>query len=118
MLHLEATSSAPGDPILNISIFGAFVAITLFVVLRASRNNKFVARCARFFAWAGSCQKGLQTRHGGLQLVHRTGTGEADKTGRLRGTEITARRDGHMGAAHDFIRKIPAILDAHSRACG
>ncbi|MCU1544864.1 MAG: sodium:solute symporter, family [Microbacteriaceae bacterium] len=32
-----------GDPLLNISIFGAFVAVTLIVVLRASRNNKTAA---------------------------------------------------------------------------
>jgi cation/acetate symporter len=32
-----------GDPLLNISIFGAFVAVTLVVVLRASRNNKTAA---------------------------------------------------------------------------
>ena len=32
-----------GTPWLNITIFGAFVAVTLFVVLRASRNNKTAA---------------------------------------------------------------------------
>jgi len=32
-----------GEPLLNIAIFGAFVAITLIVVLRASRNNKTAA---------------------------------------------------------------------------
>ena len=32
-----------GNPILNISIFGAFVAVTLFIVIRASRNNKSAA---------------------------------------------------------------------------
>lgn len=37
----EATNV--GNPILNIAIFGAFVAITLVVVLRASRNNKTAA---------------------------------------------------------------------------
>ena len=37
----EATNV--GDPILNIAIFGGFVAITLIVVLRASRNNKTAA---------------------------------------------------------------------------
>ena len=40
MRHLEAASSSPGDPWLNIAIFGAFVAITLVIVFRASRNNK------------------------------------------------------------------------------
>ena len=38
---VEATNV--GDPILNIAIFGGFVAITLVVVLRASRNNKTAA---------------------------------------------------------------------------
>ena len=33
-------STRVGDPLLNIAIFGAFVAVTLVVVLRASRNNK------------------------------------------------------------------------------
>jgi cation/acetate symporter len=32
-----------GEPLLNISIFGAFVAVTLVIVLRASRNNKTAA---------------------------------------------------------------------------
>jgi len=43
---LAANAAAPttvGEPILNISIFGAFVAITLVIVLRASRNNKTAA---------------------------------------------------------------------------
>ena len=38
---VETTSV--GNPILNISIFGAFVAVTLIVVLRASRSNKTAA---------------------------------------------------------------------------
>ncbi len=33
-------SASPGDPILNIAIFGVFVAITMVIVFRASRNNK------------------------------------------------------------------------------
>jgi cation/acetate symporter len=37
-----ATSNV-GDPLLNIGIFAAFVAVTLVVVLRASRNNKTAA---------------------------------------------------------------------------
>jgi cation/acetate symporter len=37
----EATNV--GEPVLNIAIFGGFVAITLIVVLRASRNNKTAA---------------------------------------------------------------------------
>ncbi|MDQ2697818.1 MAG: cation acetate symporter [Actinomycetota bacterium] len=40
MRHFEAASTSPGDPWLNIAIFGAFVAITLVIVFRASRNNK------------------------------------------------------------------------------
>ncbi|TFB94295.1 cation acetate symporter [Cryobacterium sp. HLT2-28] len=44
-IHLAAAAAAtsPGNPVLNISIFGAFVAITLIIVLRASRNNKTAA---------------------------------------------------------------------------
>jgi cation/acetate symporter len=36
-------STNVGDPLINIGIFGAFVAVTLIVVLRASRNNKTAA---------------------------------------------------------------------------
>ncbi|ANJ28307.1 cation acetate symporter [Agromyces aureus] len=39
----EAASTSPGDPWLNIAIFGAFVAITMVIVFRASRNNKTAA---------------------------------------------------------------------------
>ncbi|TFD47168.1 cation acetate symporter [Cryobacterium sp. TMT1-2-1] len=42
-IHLAAAATSPGNPILNISIFGAFVAITLIIVVRASRNNKTAA---------------------------------------------------------------------------
>lgn len=42
MVFLE-TSASPGNPILNIAIFGAFVAITMIIVFRASRNNKTAA---------------------------------------------------------------------------
>jgi cation/acetate symporter len=38
-----AEATTVGSPILNISIFGLFVAITLVIVLRASRNNKTAA---------------------------------------------------------------------------
>lgn len=38
-----AVDTAENNPILNISIFGAFVAVTLFIVIRASRNNKTAA---------------------------------------------------------------------------
>lgn len=36
-------ADAVGNPIANISIFAGFVAITMFVVIRASRNNKSAA---------------------------------------------------------------------------
>ncbi|MCD1572998.1 cation acetate symporter [Agromyces mediolanus] len=39
----EPAASAPGEPWLNIAIFGAFVAITMIIVFRASRNNKTAA---------------------------------------------------------------------------
>ncbi|WP_159605356.1 solute symporter family protein [Agromyces humi] len=39
-LAAEAAAASPGEPWLNITIFGAFVAITLIIVFRASRNNK------------------------------------------------------------------------------
>ncbi|MFT4280758.1 cation acetate symporter [Microbacterium sp.] len=38
-----ATTTVENNPVLNISIFGAFVAVTLFIVIRASRNNKTAA---------------------------------------------------------------------------
>ncbi|WP_248241706.1 solute symporter family protein [Microbacterium kunmingense] len=38
-----AVDTAENNPVLNISIFGAFVAVTLFIVIRASRNNKTAA---------------------------------------------------------------------------
>jgi cation/acetate symporter len=38
-----AESTNVGEPLLNIAIFGGFVAVTLIVVLRASRNNKTAA---------------------------------------------------------------------------
>ncbi len=40
---LETAPSAENNPVLNIAIFGAFVAVTLFIVIRASRNNKTAA---------------------------------------------------------------------------
>ncbi|MRG59252.1 sodium/solute symporter [Agromyces sp. CFH 90414] len=42
-LHFEAATTSPGEPWLNIAIFGAFVAITMVIVFRASRNNKTAA---------------------------------------------------------------------------
>ncbi|MGP6177741.1 sodium:solute symporter family transporter [Microbacterium sp. A196] len=38
-----AAPAAENNPILNIAIFAAFVAVTLFIVIRASRNNKTAA---------------------------------------------------------------------------
>ncbi|RXZ67413.1 solute symporter family protein [Agromyces albus] len=44
MRSLEAAAvTSPGEPWLNIAIFGAFVAITMIIVFRASRNNKTAA---------------------------------------------------------------------------
>ncbi len=44
MLDLYAAESATiGNPAINISIFGVFVAITLVITFRASRNNKSAA---------------------------------------------------------------------------
>ncbi|MBP1324967.1 cation/acetate symporter [Leucobacter exalbidus] len=42
MLHLE-DAAGKQNPVLNISIFLAFVAVTLVIVIRASRNNKSAA---------------------------------------------------------------------------
>ena len=39
----DATSTPENNPVLNISIFLAFVAVTLVIVFRASRNNKSAA---------------------------------------------------------------------------
>lgn len=38
-----AGQTVENNPLLNISIFAAFVAVTLFIVIRASRNNKTAA---------------------------------------------------------------------------
>lgn len=38
-----AVDTVENNPVLNISIFAAFVAVTLFIVIRASRNNKTAA---------------------------------------------------------------------------
>ncbi|QEE61890.1 cation acetate symporter [Salinibacterium sp. dk2585] len=43
IIRAALESTEIGDPILNISIFGAFVLVTLVIVLRASRNNKTAA---------------------------------------------------------------------------
>ncbi|QAY70442.1 solute symporter family protein [Xylanimonas protaetiae] len=41
-LHLAASTDV-GNPVVNISIFAAFVVVTLFIVIRASRNNRSAA---------------------------------------------------------------------------
>jgi len=43
MIATAVETTTVGTPWINISIFGAFVAVTLIVVLRASRNNKTAA---------------------------------------------------------------------------
>ena len=40
---IVAAEASQNNPVLNIAIFGAFVAVTLFIVIRASRNNKTAA---------------------------------------------------------------------------
>ncbi|ANG86184.1 solute symporter family protein [Microbacterium aurantiacum] len=40
---LASAQTVENNPVLNISIFGAFVAVTLFIVIRASRNNRTAA---------------------------------------------------------------------------
>ncbi len=40
---IAAEAETIGEPAVNISIFGAFVAVTLFITFRASRNNKSAA---------------------------------------------------------------------------
>jgi cation/acetate symporter len=39
----SAEAAAQNNPVLNITIFGIFVAVTIFIVIRASRNNKTAA---------------------------------------------------------------------------
>ncbi|WP_309068813.1 cation acetate symporter [Microbacterium sp.] len=39
----SADTAAQNNPVLNITIFGIFVAVTIFIVIRASRNNKTAA---------------------------------------------------------------------------
>ncbi len=40
---VAAGETVDNNPVLNISIFGAFVAVTMIIVIRASRNNKTAA---------------------------------------------------------------------------
>lgn len=40
---LAAEATTENNPVLNIGIFAAFVAVTLFIVIRASRNNRTAA---------------------------------------------------------------------------
>jgi cation/acetate symporter len=53
---MAAAPATVGDPLVNILIFGAFVLITLVIVIRASRNNR---TAADFYA-AGRSFTGLQ----------------------------------------------------------
>ncbi|GGA74678.1 cation acetate symporter [Pseudoclavibacter endophyticus] len=39
----QVDQTMESNPVLNMSVFGAFVAVTLFIVIRASRNNKTAA---------------------------------------------------------------------------
>ncbi|MYR07078.1 sodium/solute symporter [Gordonia sp. SID5947] len=41
--HTQVVAAAVGNPVANISIFAAFVAVTMYVVIRASKNNKSAA---------------------------------------------------------------------------
>ncbi|MGC4962897.1 solute symporter family protein [Gordonia sp. DT101] len=41
--HTQVVAAAVGNPVANISIFVAFVAVTMYVVIRASKNNKSAA---------------------------------------------------------------------------
>ena len=43
LVPAATTPAAENNPVLNIAIFGAFVAVTMFIVIRASRNNKSAA---------------------------------------------------------------------------
>jgi cation/acetate symporter len=43
VVDLLAADDTIGEPAVNISIFGAFVLVTLFITFRASRNNKSAA---------------------------------------------------------------------------
>ena len=44
MYLAQAAPQAIGDPVLNVAIFGVFVALTLVVVLRVSRGNRTAAQ--------------------------------------------------------------------------
>ncbi|MDZ7928695.1 MAG: cation acetate symporter [Rhodococcus sp. (in: high G+C Gram-positive bacteria)] len=46
----QATDTTVGEPLVNIAIFGAFVLVTMFVVIRASKKN---ATSAEFFTAGG-----------------------------------------------------------------
>jgi len=43
IVPMAAAPAGENNPVLNIAIFAAFVAVTLFIVIRASRNNKTAA---------------------------------------------------------------------------
>lgn len=60
MTTLLAASDSVGNPVANIAIFGVFVAVTMYVVIRASGNNK---SADEFFtggrAFSGPPQNGI-----------------------------------------------------------
>jgi cation/acetate symporter len=56
---LAADSGTIGEPAVNISIFGVFVLITLFITFRASRNNKSAADYYAAGRNIGGTQNGL-----------------------------------------------------------
>jgi cation/acetate symporter len=56
---LAADSATIGEPAVNISIFGVFVLITLFITFRASRNNKSAADYYAAGRNIGATQNGL-----------------------------------------------------------
>ena len=60
--------TAESNPVLNISIFLAFVAVTLFIVIRASKNNK---TAADYYA-AGRSFTGPQNGFATVSYTHLT----------------------------------------------
>ncbi len=50
-LAAETADSAAGNPVLNIAVFGAFLVITMWVVLRAGKSTK---EASDFYTGGGS----------------------------------------------------------------
>jgi cation/acetate symporter len=59
VVDLLAAEATIGEPAVNISIFGVFVLITLFITFRASRNNKSAADYYAAGRNIGATQNGL-----------------------------------------------------------